>query len=264
LRRAIVIAKAKAHTTKLGTESRRAGFTQGTLKASRSGFDLDGSVISACDCPPIVRGGDMRRLYWGSTVLLVGAVIAACGSDSRPGPVAPNQRLANGSLSASRSENGADDDAGENGRIAIRDDCDPNDPGWAPTGGCLLPRGDVSFAEFNAELISPLAASVVGHQAWRNDPSYVETFPGRTIRVRNEGGRTHTFTEVARFGGGKVPPLSIGLVTAPECPGSINIAPGDEMTLSSLSPGNHHFQCCIHPWMRALIKIEAHGEHGDR
>ena len=170
----------------------------------------------------------MRRLYWGSTVLLTGAVIAACGSDSRQGPVAPNQRQANGSVSASRSANGADDDAGANGKIAIRDDCDPNDPSWAPTGGCLLARGDVAFAEFNAELSSPLALSVVGHQAWRNDPSYVETLPGRTIRVRNEGGRTHTFTEVARFGGGKVPPLSPGLLTAPECPASINIPPGDE------------------------------------
>jgi plastocyanin len=203
----------------------------------------------------------MRNVYWGSTVLLVGAVIAACGADSgRQGPVAPKERLANGSVAASRSGNGADDDAGENAKIAIRDDCDPSDPGWAPTGGCLLTRGDVSFAEFNAELISPLAASVVGHQAWRNDPSYVEAVPGRTIRVRNEGGRTHTFTEVAHFGGGKVPPLSPGLVTAPECPASINIPPGGEMTLSTLAPGNHHFQCCIHPWMRALIKVAPHGD----
>jgi len=202
-------------------------------------------------------------LYCGSTALLMSAVIAACGSDAgRSGPVAPTQRSANGSLSASQSANGADDDAGENAKIAIRDDCDPSDPGWAPTGGCLLPRGDVSFDEFNAELISPLAASVVGHQAWRNDPSYVEAVPGRTIRVRNEGGRTHTFTEVAHFGGGKVPPLSVGLVTAPECPSSINIPPGGEMTLSGLTPGNHHFQCCIHPWMRAMITIESHGGHG--
>jgi len=201
----------------------------------------------------------MNRLYVGSAVLLTAAVIAGCSSDSgHQRVVAPGERRANGSIAASRSENGADDDAGENGKIAIRDDCDPNDPAWAPTGGCLLPRGDVSFAEFNAELTSPLALSVVGHQAWRNDPSYVETFAGRTIRVRNEGGRTHTFTEVAHFGGGKVPPLSQGLITAPECPTSVNIPPGGEMTLPTLAPGNHHFQCCIHPWMRELIKVEAH------
>lgn len=206
----------------------------------------------------------MRRVVCRSASVVVAAVIAACSGDSgRPGPVAPNQRSANGSIAASQSENGADDDAGENAQIAIRDDCDPSDPGWAPTGGCFLPRGDVSFAEFNSELNSALALSVVGHQAWRMDPSYVEAFPGRTIRVRNEGGRIHTFTEVAQFGGGKVPPLSQGLVTAPECPGSINIPAGGEMTLPSLAPGKHHFQCCIHPWMRASIKVEAHGGHGD-
>lgn len=205
----------------------------------------------------------MKTLYAGSAVLLTAAVLTACSSDSgHERVVAPSDRQG-GSVAMSRSANGADDDAGENGKIAIRDDCDPNDPGWAPTGGCLLPRGDVSFAEFNAELMSPLALSVVGHQAWRNDPNYVETFPGRTIRVRNEGGRTHTFTEVAHFGGGKVPPLSTGLITAPECPASINIPPGGGMTLTNLSPGNHHFQCCIHPWMRALIKVEGHGGHGD-
>lgn len=206
----------------------------------------------------------MKTLHAGSAVLLTAAVIAACSSDSGHQRVAaPAERQANGSIAMSQSANGADDDAGENGKIAIRDDCDPNDPGWAPTGGCLLPRGDVSFAEFNAELVSPLALSVVGHQAWRMDPSYAETFSGRTIRVSNEGGRTHTFTEVAHFGGGKVPPLSTGLITAPECPASINIPPGGRMTLSNLSPGNHHFQCCIHPWMRALIKVEGHGDHGD-
>jgi plastocyanin len=145
--------------------------------------------------------------------------------------------------------------------IAIRDDCDPNDPGWAPTGGCLLKRGDVTLAEFNAELNSALAASVVGHQAWRNDPSYLKIESGKNVRVANEGGRVHTFTEVAQFGGGRVPPLSRGLVPAPECAGAMNIPPGERIEIDGLAPGNHRFQCCIHPWMRALIKVEAEDDH---
>ena len=204
----------------------------------------------------------MHHAAW--TLLLALGVVAGCAKDSgQQRIVAPNEQRSDGSIAMSRSENGDDDDAGENARIAIRDDCDPRDPAWAPTGGCLLRHGDVTFAEFSAELNSPLALSVVGHQAWRNDPSYVETFPGRTVRVRNEGGRTHTFTEVANFGGGKVPPLSKGLVTAPECPASTDIPPGGSMTVTTLAPGNHRFQCCIHPWMRALIKVKPHGEHGD-
>jgi hypothetical protein len=65
------------------------------------------------------------------------------------------------------------DDGNGSQRIVIEDDCDPRDPAWAAVGGCANRRGNVSFAEFNGELDSPLAAAVVGHQAWRFDPTYV-------------------------------------------------------------------------------------------
>jgi len=146
-----------------------------------------------------------------------------------------------------------DDDA----RITIRDDCDPTDPGWDPTGGCTLREGDVSFGEFNGELDSPLAAAVIGHQAWRNDPSYLKIETGDAVRVRNRGGRTHTFTEVKDFGGGRVPPLNEGLIMADECATATNIVPGAGVKLSGLSAGNHRFQCCIHPWMRAIVKVKS-------
>ena len=151
-------------------------------------------------------------------------------------------------------------DKGRSAKIAIRDDCDPSDPTWATVGGCTLKRGDVTLAEFLGELDSPLAASVIGHQAWRNDPPYLEVKAGSSIRVKNVGGRAHTFTEVAAFGGGKAanPALNEGLTTAPECPGSLDVAPGDSIKLSGLAVGNHRFMCCIHPWMRALVKVKQH------
>ena len=151
---------------------------------------------------------------------------------------------------------GPSNDSGKT--IAIRDECDPTDPAWDPTGGCALKQGDVNFAEFFGELDSPLAAAVVGHQAWRNDPPYLEIKAGQDVRVKNVGGRVHTFTEVAAFGGGKVPvpPLNEGLTTSPECPGSVDIAPGDAAKLADLSLGNHRYICCIHPWMRALVKVK--------
>jgi plastocyanin len=155
---------------------------------------------------------------------------------------------------------------GNNRKIAIRDDCDPRDPGWAPTGGCALEKGDVPFAEFGLELQSPLApTSVIGHQAWRNDPPYLKIRAGESVRVRNGGGRIHTFTEVADFGGGRVPNplLNKGLVTAPECPTSTDIPPGTGVTLRNLKEGNHRFQCCIHPWMRAIVKVKPAGDDED-
>lgn len=66
---------------------------------------------------------------------------------------------------------------------------------------------------------------------------------------------------MAAFGGGKSPnpALNEGLATAPTCPGSIDIAPGDATSLSGLTVGTHRFMCCIHPWMRALIKVTPDG-----
>jgi plastocyanin len=154
---------------------------------------------------------------------------------------------------------GSADGAGPH--IAIEDDCDPNDPAWNPTGGCIQKGGDVSFLEFVGEISPPLSllsTAVLGHQAWRNDPSYLKVKAGTKVRVKNEGGRIHTFTEVARFGGGKAgnPALNAGLTQAPECPGSVDLAAGEIAILDGLAVGNHRFMCCIHPWMRAMIKVQ--------
>ncbi len=151
-------------------------------------------------------------------------------------------------------------------RIAMRDDCDPRDPAWAPTGGCALEEGDVDNAEFRQELSSTLApTSVIGHQAWRMDPSYLKIETDHEITVTNRGGRTHTFTEVKEFGGGKIPPpgagLNKGLITAPECPASTNVPPGATVEVDNLTPGNHKFQCCIHPWMRVIVKVKPEDEN---
>ena len=146
----------------------------------------------------------------------------------------------------------ADDDA----RVTLRDDCDPTDPDWAPTGGCALRRGDVNVSEFRTLLRSPLANATIGHPAWRNDPSYLKIEANETVEVRNRGGRTHTFTEVAQFGGGRVPPLNFGLQAAPECSTAVNLPPGAETNVTGLSIGDHRFQCCVHPWMRTLIKVK--------
>jgi hypothetical protein len=142
-------------------------------------------------------------------------------------------------------------------KISILDDCDPDDPAWNRTGGCTLPGGDVTEMEFNAGLTSPLAnGQLIGHQAWRNEPSYLKIETDGSVRVRNRGGRTHTFTEVAAFGGGRVAPLNQGQEPAPECAAATNLPPGAGVQISGFTPGNHKFQCCIHPWMRAIVKVK--------
>jgi plastocyanin len=151
---------------------------------------------------------------------------------------------------------------GNDNNISVMDDCLPGDPLWDPTGGCTLKphQGDVPFAEFGALLTSPLTippnGALIGHPSWRNEPSHVTTPLGKSIRITNAGGRGHTFTEVANFGGGFVTQLNIGLTPAPECAQAVPLAPGATIELTANGPGLHKFQCCIHPWMRATVRVE--------
>lgn len=156
-------------------------------------------------------------------------------------------------------------------KIAMKDNCDPSDTAWNATGGCQLGKGDVTEAEFvtflqsplynNAPVGSPPTLFLVGHPSWRNEPSHVLVETGKKIEVTNEGGRNHTFTPVAEFGGGRVPPLRVGTQMAPECalaPGTTDpylVGPGGKLKLEAEGEGIMRFQCCLHPWMRATVRV---------
>jgi plastocyanin len=208
----------------------------------------------------------MSRSWAGCAPLLIVALAAGCSDDpvSQDGQAAV-PRVAGGASLAASGGLGGPNDRGPKRYIAVLDDCDPNDPEWAPTGGCTRKNGAVTEDEFGALLGSPLSLSVVGHPAWRNEPSYVKVEAGRSVGVTNEGGRLHTFTQVAAFGGGRVPPLRMGLTPAPECltPNpAAELPPGASLDVEGLSVGTHRFQCCIHPWMRAAIKVVPDGHGG--
>src|SRR5262245_53214550 len=153
--------------------------------------------------------------------------------------------------------------ASGNEKIALVDDCDPH-ADWGP-GGCLREEGSVTRAEFGAFLFSPLVPGdpaalriTVGHPSWRIAPGFLAMELGEKLRVKNEGGRGHTFTEVANYGGGFIAGLNGGMAIAAECPAAASaiLAPGARAEIGGLSLGNHKFQCCIHPWMRADVKVQ--------
>jgi hypothetical protein len=148
--------------------------------------------------------------------------------------------------------------------VVLWDDCDSTDLSWNALGGCSLSEGAVTLAEFNAYLFSPLHPSQIGHPSWAVEPSYLTIKADKSVAVSNEGGRPHSFTEVANFGGGVVPPLNLSrpgsgappLTPAPECvAGFVPIAGGGTSVVEGLAPGDHKFQCCFHPWMRAVVKV---------
>jgi len=153
-------------------------------------------------------------------------------------------------------------------KVTLVDNCDPATFNFfVGPGTCATTphRHDTPFPEFIGLLFSPLAVNVIGHPAWQFSPGYISVRAGQTVRVTNAGGEGHTFTEVTDFGGGFVPPLNgvggptgtVVLTEAAACKASPGIvAPGNTVQIKGLSPGQHKFQCCIHPWMRAVVDVE--------
>jgi plastocyanin len=147
-----------------------------------------------------------------------------------------------------------------NGAVGIFDACDPLTFNAAlGTDVCIArPTVDtISFQEFVNELAANKSVST-----WRFVPSSLSITAGGTVRATNLGGENHTFTQVARFGGGRLPALnqaSGNPVETPECAAlsdSSLIAPEASFTTAPLiGAGPHLFQCCIHPWMRATVTV---------
>ena len=149
-------------------------------------------------------------------------------------------------------------------KIRLLDDCEPVSFNAVLGEGACIGNGHTTFDEFIAEL----AATQDAHK-WRNQPSNMLLNVGRPTLIENVGGEVHTFTPVAEFGGGFIPDLngiSGNPVPAPEClniPALVFIPAGateeGPTAGSDLPVGSHKFQCCIHPWMRTVIDVQAPG-----
>jgi plastocyanin len=77
----------------------------------------------------------------------------------------------------------------------------------------------------------------------------------------NQGGETHTFTEVEQFGGGIVPSLNELSHAGPSrrsvgrFEGDDFVAPGGTYREQVSETGTVKFQCCIHPWMKLEAQV---------
>jgi plastocyanin len=153
-------------------------------------------------------------------------------------------------------------------QIVALDECDPatfNSPN-APLGAdfcrnvALAGFGyATTFGDFLAK-----AAAGTPDPGWDFEPDAVKVKKGTTIVVVNQGGEPHTFTEVAKFGGGFITPLNHGEDTVDECKGGFSnvkvartrILQGSQSQVTGLSKGTHLFECCIHPWMRTVVEVK--------
>ena len=103
------------------------------------------------------------------------------------------------------------------------------------------------------------------HPLWRFDPESFDLPKGKQVALQNLGGEFHTWTKVAEFGGGVIPELNFGQAARPECfqDESINnvfleygdLETGATAGSADLPAGTHKFMCCIHPWMKTVVKV---------
>ena len=151
--------------------------------------------------------------------------------------------------------------------IRIRDACDPKTfDAQFGKGTCIAGQHGTTKLQFFFDELA--ADQIVG--AWRFNPLFrAQHVPGgQLVVIQNLGGETHTFTKVAKFGGGFVPLLNFlsgHPVPAPECllpPSGTNIfveagttETGPTAGTTELPTGTTHFQCCIHPWMRLNVVV---------
>ena len=145
----------------------------------------------------------------------------------------------------------------DNPRVSMQDNCEPTSFNAALGAGTCVGTGTMTLAQFNTELQATQQVA-----AWRFVPPALTIRVGQSIAAMNDGGEQHTFTEVANFGGGIIPSLnsaSGNTVEAPECAqlGATDfIASGQTFIADAATEvGTEKYQCCIHPWMRAVVTV---------
>lgn len=192
-----------------------------------------------------------------SLVILTGAVAMFVGCENRSAqPTGPSPvETARPALVAGSVQLAAKPDSQQH-VVTMFDACDPDTFNAALGEGTCIRSGGVRLDDFLEQL---RRHGSIG--AWRFAPPNVSMRVGQLLVATNRGGEAHTFTEVEEFGGGIVPPLNeaLGLTTvAPECnqlAGSDFIAPGASSSEKEEEAGVEKYQCCIHPWMRAQVRI---------
>ena len=151
-------------------------------------------------------------------------------------------------------------------QIVALDECDPTTfnavlgPDFCKNVALALV---LPFATTFTDLFAE-AARGTPDPGWDFEPDRVTIKKGTPLIVVDQGGEPHTFTEVAKFGGGFIPPLNGGEATVRECAGGFKdvavartrILQGSQLQVTGLSKGEHLFECCIHPWMRVTVDVK--------
>jgi len=194
----------------------------------------------------------IRSCSFVVTVLAALAIVACENKSTQPaGPSALQSSVGAANSSAPAQKTAASAAAHA---VTMFDACDPQTFNAALGAGTCSRQGGIRFEDFVEQLTRHHSAG-----AWHFAPSEVTMQVGELLMATNRGGETHTFTEVEEFGGGIVPFINnlVGLTTvARECSQAVKLPPGGTFSETENEAGVEKYQCCIHPWMRAEVRIK--------
>src|SRR4051794_11768112 len=182
------------------------------------------------------RGNEMKiRII--SSALLIGVVVLAGGN-----------ALAQSALPSTA-------------QVVALDECDPATFN-AALGDGFCHNVALGKATTLGDLFAKAAAGTPDKN-WDFEPDNVTIKNGGSVVLTDQGGEPHTFTEVKKFGGGFIDGLNSGEAAVPECQGGFDnidvaktrVLQGSKLEIDNLSKGDHHYQCCIHPWMRMTVTV---------
>jgi hypothetical protein len=154
-------------------------------------------------------------------------------------------------------------------QIQVRDDCDPATFNAIGLGNICAGNGHTTFQKFAQQVMTLGRAP-----KWRFTPDSAHLELGDSFRATDLGGEVHSFTEVEHFGPSVIPQVNDllnmhGAQPNAECsagfakfnadPAHNNpqlttfMLPGQSFTDTPGTAGTELYQCCIHPWMQAVI-----------
>jgi plastocyanin len=159
----------------------------------------------------------------------------------------------------------ADEHSLSHAQVVALDECDPTtfNAALGPDFCKNVALAALGYATTLSDLFQK-AGEGKPDRGWDFEPDTLNLKEEGILSVVDQGGEPHTFTEVAQFGGGFIAPLNHGEATVQECDGGFSkvavaktrILQGSTVQITGLSKGEHHFQCCIHPWMRMTVEVK--------
>ena len=156
-------------------------------------------------------------------------------------------------------------DAPSVAQVVALDECDPTtfNAAIGPDFCKNVSLAVLGYATTIQDLFAKAAAGTPDPK-WDFEPDTLSINKGTVVSVVDQGGEPHTFTEVKEFGGGFIPGLNSGQAPVPECASGFSdvsvaktrLLQGSTSQITGLSKGVHHFQCCLHPWMRVTVDVK--------